>query len=173
MIDETAAVDFSLADLADLDATEIAELRRESLPNGAYKFAIESAVMTEGADKDNVKRFEVAFKMKVVECLACTERGVDKESLVGKTHTETKYIKPATAQDDIGYLRGWVTDIGCDSSGRLGGVAGAEPGFIDNTVGHEFDGKIASKPSKTDPTVKYARLVVDARANARPVGSAA
>jgi hypothetical protein len=166
MIEDTAGMDFSLADLADLDATEIAELRRENLPTGAYRFAVESAVLSEGVDKDNIKRFEVKFVMNVIECTACTERGVDKESLVGKKHTEIKYIKPATAQDDIGYLRGWVTDIGCDSTGRLGGVPGAEPGFIDGTVGHEFVAQIKVKVgSKTDPTAKFARLVVDPKLN--------
>lgn len=155
--------DFSLADLAELDATDIQELRSEALPAGAYRFSIDSATLTEGVDKDQNKRFVVEFKLKVVECKATTERGVDKESLVGKFHTEKRYIRPAHALDDIGYLRGFVTDIGADSTGKLGGVPGGEPGFIDGSVGTEFDAKIASRPDKTDPTIKYNRLVLDNR----------
>ncbi len=150
----------SLADLAGLDVSEIQELRAESLPNGSYTFACEPVTLTEGTDKENRKRFEVNFKFKVVECKAVMEKGIDPESLVGKFHSERRFIRATNTVEmaqDLGYLRGFITDLGANSAGPLGGVGG-EPGILDELAGHEFPGTIKSRPDKNDPTVKYARM---------------
>jgi hypothetical protein len=158
-MDET---DFSLADLADLDITDVQELRMESLPGGAYTFKVVSAEATEGQKKDTMeKQFSIEFGFEVVEVKAVTERGVDKESIVGKKHKERRYITPDKAVEGLGYLRAFLTDIGANSAGKLGGVPGGEPGILDESVGTLFDAKIVKKPDRNDPTVKYARLVVD------------
>lgn len=155
--------EFSLADLADLDVTDVQEIRYESLPAGAYTFRVIKAELSETANKEtNEKQFVVEFGFEVVEVKAITERGVDKESLVGKKHTEKRYIVPGPkAMEGIGYLRAFVSDMGANSEGKLGGIPGGEPGMLDECVGTEFDAKITKRPDRIDKTISYARLRLD------------
>lgn len=164
MADEGEGMDFSLADLADLDTTDVQEMRYESLPAGAYIFEVTKAELTEGANREtNEKQFIVEFGFKVVEVKAVTERGVDKDSLIDKVHTEKRYIIPGPkAEEGIGYLRAFMTDMGANSAGRLGGVPGGEPGILDESIGQQFPAKITKKPDRNDPTIKYARMRIDA-----------
>ena len=163
MAEENEGVDFSLADLADLDVTDIAEIRYESLPAGAFRFKVTGAELTEGQNKQTMdKQFVVDFKFEVIEVKAVVERGVDKEALLGKTHSEKRYIVPGPkAEEGIGYLRSFLADIGANSAGRLGGVVGGEPGILDESIGTEFDAKITKKPDRDDPSIKYARLRIE------------
>jgi hypothetical protein len=160
---EDNAIDFSLADLADLDTTDVAEMRFESLPAGAFRFRVVSATLAEGQNKETQdKQFIVDMGFEVIEVKAVTDRKVDREALIGKKHSEKRYIIPGEkALEGIGYLRSFLADIGANNAGKLGGVEGAEPGILDESVGTEFDAKITLKPDRLDPSVKYARLRLD------------
>lgn len=155
-------VEFSLADLAGVDASDIQEVRFENLPPGAYDFIGRGAKLEEMTNREDKKRFVLTLTMEVVECKVCLERGVEKESLVGKKHIEKMYILPENPADGIGRIRALYADIGLDNRGPLGGVEGQAPGFIDTFVDHVFPGKIKHKPRKDDPGTKDARLQIDA-----------
>lgn len=158
----TGETEFSLADLAQLDVSEIAEVRYESLPAGLYTFRGIEAKFEDTTNANDERRLVLTAKFEVVECQSCVERGVDKEELIGKKHTEKFYIVPVKAAEGIGLIRAFLADVGLPNEGPLGGVEGVDPGLVDNLVDHEFTGKIIKQPRKGDPSTKDARLRIDA-----------
>lgn len=162
--------EFSLADLAQLDVSEIAEVRFEQLPAGTYSFRGESVSLEDTTNRDDERRIVATFKMEVTEVKSVLERGVDKDELVGKKHTEKQYIVPEKAPEGIGLIRAFLGDIGLPNAGPLGGVEGCEPGILDNFVGHEFSGKIIKQSRKGDPSTKDSRLRIDPPKKQRAAG---
>jgi len=160
-IENNEEVEFSLADLASLDAADIAEVRFESLPAGIYIFRGESASLEDTTNRDDERRIVMTVKLEVVECKSVMERGYEKDDLIGKKHTEKFYIVPAKAAEGLGLIRAFIGDIGLSNEGPFGGVEGAEPGIVDSIVGHEFTGKIVKQGRKGDPSTKDSRLRVD------------
>lgn len=158
---ETEDTEFSLADLAMLDVSAIAEVRYESLPAGLFTFRGIEAKFEDTTNRDDERRLVLTVKLEVVECKSVVERGFDKEELIGKKHTEKFYIVPEKAAEGIGLIRAFLADIGLPNEGPLGGVEGIDPGLVDNIVDHEFTGKIIKQPRKGDPSVKDARLRLD------------
>lgn len=155
MVDETEG--FSLADIADIDVSEIAEVRFEQIPAGSYDWEVTEASLGED-EKDGERRFKAEFDLKILEVKAVLEQGVDKESLVGKTFTERYFIKPTEPQEEIekaiGRIRAFIADIGLDNKGKLGDI-------VRSAKGHTFPGKITKRKDKNDPSVSYARLKLD------------
>lgn len=154
-------IEFSLADLAELDASEIAEVRFESLPAGLYIFRGESAEFEETTNKDEERRIVLKSKFEVIECKSCLERGVEKEELVGKKHTETQYVVPEKAAEGLGLIRGWIADLRLPNEGPFGGVPGKPEGIVDGIVGYEFQAKIVKRPNKNDPSSPYSSMKLD------------
>jgi hypothetical protein len=146
----------SLADLSDLDVSEVKEIRFENLPVGVYDFKVTSAELGEGQNRDDEKRFIAEFKFEVLECVACTDKSVDKDSLIGRTHTEKLYIVPAKAEEGIGLIRAFVFDMGLPNEGKLGPI-------IEGTTGHIFRSRIQARPDRNDPTIIYSRIKLDPR----------
>lgn len=161
--DTVGAEEFSLADLADLDVSEIDEVRFETLNQGTYEFEITEAGLNEGVDKENAKRFDATVTMRVIEVKAVLEAGVDKDSLVGKSHTEKFFINPGKPADEvqkaIGRIRAFVSDVGMDSTGKLGDI-------VSNLKGHRFRAKIVHQKDKDDKSIVYARLKLEPKKNA-------
>lgn len=151
---QTTDTDFSLADLADLDISEVQEIRFESLPAGIYAFKIVNATLDEGTNQENEKRFFVEFKLEVVECKAVVKKGVTKEELVGKQHSEKMYIVPEKAAEGIGRIRAAIADMRLPNEGKFNDV-------LASTVGETFTGKIAEQTDKNDRSRVYARLKLD------------
>jgi len=153
--------EFSLADLAELDAGQIAEVRFESLPAGIYVFRGESAQFEDTTNRDDERRIVLVVKFEVVECKSCMERGIDKADLVGKKHTEKFYVVPEKAAEGLGLIRGWISDVGLPNEGPFGGVEGKEPGIVDGIVGHEFTAKIIKRANKQNPSEPFSSLKLD------------
>lgn len=155
---DAAADGFTLADLSELDVSDIQEIRFETLPAGIYEFEVMGATLNEGTNKDGEKRFTAEFEFKIVEVKALLKPGVDKDSLVGKKITEKLWIDPKQPQDKvaeaIGRIRAFVADMGCDNLGKLGDI-------VANTKGHVTMGKITNKPDKDDKTRIYARVAFE------------
>lgn len=153
---------FSLAQLAGFDASEVAEIRFENLPGGSYIFHGTGVKLEKVKNRDDETRFKLTVNLEVAEVKAVTERGVDKESLVGKKHNESFYIVPSKAEEGIGLIRAFYADIGLPNGGVIGAAEDEDgnpiEGFADGIVGHSFPGKIARVPSKDDPTTKFSRL---------------
>lgn len=156
-------IDFSLAELAELDAAEIAEVRFESLPAGIYVFRGESAKFEDTTNRDEERRIVLTVKLEVAEAKQVMERmsQEDKEALVGKKHTEKFYVVPVKAPEGLGLIRAFIGDIGLPNEGPFGGVEGSPPGIVDAIEGHEFTGKIIKQARKGDPTTKDSRLRLD------------
>jgi len=155
MVDETEG--FSLADIADLDVSDIAEVRFEQLPAGVFGWEVTEADLHED-EKDGERRFKAEFVLKILEVKSVLEQGVDKEALVGKTHTERFFVKPNEPQEDvqkaIGRIRAFIADIGGENKGKLGDI-------VRGTKGHTFVSKGITQPDKNDKSVKYFRLKPD------------
>lgn len=158
----TDAEEFSLAALAGFDTSDIAEVRFENLAGGAYVFAGTSAELVKKKNRDDEDRFVLTVGLEVVEVKAVTERGVDKEALVGKKHKESFYIVPSKAEEGIGLIRAFYADIGLPNSGKIGAAVDEDgnpiEGFADGIVGHQFPGNIVRVPRKDDPSTKDSRL---------------
>lgn len=159
MVDDTANEGFSLADLADIDVSDIEEVRFTNLPAGSFGFEVGAADLEE-YEKDGVRKFRAVFPLKVNEVKAVLEPGIDKESLIGKEHTEKLFIDPTKEEAEvhkaIGRIRAFVTDMGLDSKGKLGDI-------VRNAKGHVFSAKVVQQADKQDPSIKYARLRLDDR----------
>jgi hypothetical protein len=157
--------EFSLADIAQLDASDIAEVRFESLPAGVFVFRGESAAFEDTTNRDDERRIVLAVKMEVAEVKSVIDRDYktdeQKATLIGKKHTEKFYVVPEKAAEGLGLIRAFIGDIGLPNEGPFGGVEGSEPGIVDGFVGHEFTGKIVQRPRKGDPTVKDSSLRID------------
>jgi hypothetical protein len=156
MVDSMEDSGVSLADLSDLDVSEVQEIRFDTLPAGSYHLEVKKAELTEGTNRDDEKRFIAEFKFEVLECFAVIDKNVDKDSLVGRGHTEKLYIVPAKAEEGIGLIRAFVFDMGCDNDGKLGAI-------IENTVAHRFNTRITHRSDPNDKTIVYARIKLDPR----------
>lgn len=157
MNDMTESAGFSLADLADIDVSDIEEIRFVAIPQGVYDFEVTGADLHED-EKDGERRFKVEFELKILEAHAILEPGVDKESIVGKLHKERFYIKPnedeQKVRESIGRVRAFITDIGQDSSGKLGEI-------VRNAKGHTFKASIVNRRNKDDPTNPFKSLKLE------------
>src|SRR3546814_5931709 len=85
-------------------------------------------------------RFKLTINLEVAEVKAVTERGVNKEELVGKKHNESFYIVPAKAEEGIGLIRAFYADIGLPNGGVIGAAEDDDgnpiEGFADGIVGN-------------------------------------
>lgn len=155
MNDVTSNEVFSLADLADFDATEIAEIRFENLPAGMYGFKVVNADLGEKDNKDGDNRIIAEFKLEVVEVVSLLKKGIDVDSLMGKGHTEKVYIVPDQGQqkavEGIGRVKAFIADMGVNATGTL-----AE--MVASTVDHIFTAKITERPNPNDKSSPYAQL---------------
>jgi hypothetical protein len=158
-VDSLSGAGFSLADLADIDVTDIEEVRFVDLPAGVYDWEIVEGKMLED-DKDGVRRFKIEFELKVLEAVAVLEAGIDKDTLVNKIHTERFFIDPSKDEADvkkaIGRVRAFVTDTGGDSRGKLGPI-------VRDSKGRTFRCPVVKQKDKDDPTRSYARLKLTPR----------
>ena len=148
--------DFNLADLAGLDISAVEEVRFETLAQGIYEFEIKSTKLDEGDNKEGEKRFWAEIELEVKDVKTVLDRGVEKESLIGKKLTEKLYIVPAEWEKGVGRIRAWLADTGLENSGALGVL-------LEAAVGHIFTGKIVHQHDKDDKSIKYARLRLDAK----------
>src|SRR3546814_5575043 len=71
-------------------------------------------------NREDETRFKLTINLEVAEVKAVTERGVNKEELVGKKHNESFYIVPAKAEEGIGLIRAFYADIGLPNGGVIG-----------------------------------------------------
>lgn len=164
MSEEDTGMEFSLADLAGLDASEIAEVRFESLPGGLYVFRGKSALFEDGENKDGERRIVLVTKSEVAEVKSVIDREYKTEEakaeLIGKVHTEKFYVVPVKAAEGLGLIRAFLGDIGLPNEGPFGGVEGSEPGIVDGFVDFEFTARI--KPGTYNGN-KTANLQVEKR----------
>lgn len=146
---------FSLADLSELDISDIEEIRFENLPAGVYGFEVKNAELSEKDNKDGDNRIIATFTLEVVTVESVIARNIEAESLVGKKHTEKNYIVPDQGQqkvaEGVGRLRAFLKDMGCANEGKLADVVAA-------SIGHQFIAPIVERPNPNDRTSPFAQL---------------
>lgn len=161
-IENEIEAEFSLADIAGLDAAEIAEVRFSVLPAGVYLFRGVSVKFDDTTNRDDERRIVLLVQVEVVEVKSVIDRDYKSEEakaeLLGKKHTEKFYVVPAKAAEGLGLIRAFVGDIGLGNEGPFGGVEGSEPGIVDQIVDHEFVAKIKAGTFNGNKT---ANIVVD------------
>jgi hypothetical protein len=152
-VDES--LDFSLADLMDMDVSDIEEMRFETIPMGIYTWEVTAAGLSETTNSDDEKRFVAETTYKILEVHQVAKGGVDRESLVGKTQTEKEFINPAADKqkiaEAIGRIRARIADIGCNNEGSLGAI-------MEGTIGHQFKSKLIHQKDRNDSSKVYARI---------------
>lgn len=156
---------FSLADLADIDVTEVAMIRGETLPAGVYQFKVLEAELDETTNRDDDPRIRAVFKHEVVGVVTVLGKAAkapdfDPEELVGKTYTDRLYIVPDEGQkkalEGIGRVKAYVFDLGCENNGTLSDIVAA-------TVDHTFEAKIVERPNPNDRSSPFAQLKLEKR----------
>lgn len=168
MDDMDDAMDFSIADLAGVDMTEIAEVSFEGLPAGMYLFRGTEAKLEKVRNAKDEPRGKIGLKMEVIEVKSITERGVEADDWLNKQHRENIWIVPEKPEEGLGLFAKFFRSIGLATEGPLGGCEDADGnqivGVLDTFIDHEFVGKIHKKPRKGDSTQKDSVLTpIDVR----------
>lgn len=152
---------FSLADLAELDVSDIEEVRFTNLPAGIFGWEVKESELKE-YEKDGETKYKAEIELEVIEVKAIVptpgEEKPTPESLIGKRHIERLVVDPASGPEEtakaIGRIRAWVTDVGMDSKGKLGDI-------VKNLKGHTFVSKGSRRPDKNDKTQSWFRLQLE------------
>lgn len=111
----------TLAELAGVSLDEIVEQRGGGLPAGVYVLEIPVDELPHWAvvESKDIKKGVAKFVFTVLECIelkypAEVPEGV--ASLIGRKHTETFFMSPPI-EKSLGYMKAFMTDIGCIGSG--------------------------------------------------------
>lgn len=133
---------FSLADFANTTTDEIKELDSLLMPMGTYAVKVVSAQLGQGEAKEGIDEktgmpylplFYLERKYEVLEC-NLVDKSLDNQRFVGRTIKDRVTFWPSDIESHIGLLKGDYKRVGLPNSGRMGGLEGAEPGWIDNAV---------------------------------------
>jgi len=135
----------TLADFADMDTDEIKALDSLLFPAGVYGVRITQAQLgMNESDPNKIDEktglpypplFYVEFKYEVLEAEPI-DRSLDVDSLVGRVITDRHTFWPSNFKDQIGLLKGKYKKAGLSIDGKVGGMEGGEPGWIDGAVDH-------------------------------------
>lgn len=158
---------FSLADLGNTETDEIKAIETLLFAQGLYDVKIVSMTLgslpaKEGLDdKGNpfAPLFYVDEKYEVLEAQPL-DKAIDAESLQGRTITNrtTFWARSMVEfQEQIGLLKGRFQKAGLDNSGRIGGVEGGEPGWLDNAADEIIKIKVTHSKENSEG-VQYQRV---------------
>jgi len=158
---------FSLADLGNTETDEIKAIESLLFTPGLYDVKIVSMNLGQLPAKEGLNDkgepyaplFYVDEKYEVLEAEPL-DKSVDAESLQGRTITNrtTFWARSQTEfLEQIGLLKGRFQKAGLNNSGRIGGVEGGEPGWLDGAADEIIKIKVThSKPN--DEGVQYQRI---------------
>lgn len=133
---------FSLSDFANMETDEIKELDSLLMPQGTYAVKVQSAMLGQRDAKEGINEktglpfaplFYCERKYEVLEC-NLVDKSIDNQRYIGRTIKDSKTFWPESFQDDIALLKGDYKRVGIDNKGRMGGLEGGEPGWIDNAI---------------------------------------
>ena len=141
---------FSLADIGGIDLESVKEVRAFNLPEGIYHFGVEKAQLTSRQNNEGVKKPIVAITVVVKGVKTLMDDEIDKESLVGRKHTEAFWI--TNPVEDIGRVKALLVDTGFSASGNLQEV-------LAQFEEHEFIAPIRHKPNPNDKDNPYANIM--------------
>lgn len=145
----------SLADFAGIETDEVKALSTRLFPAGLFAVRTSEVSLSkrekEGIDPNTgepyLPMFSIIFKHEILEAEPL-DKSVNAESLVGRHVTEERTFWPNDLLTEIGVLKGDYLKVGLNPTGHLGGLEGAEPGWVDTIVDHIFPLKVThSKPN--------------------------
>jgi len=140
---ENEAGFMSLADLAAMDAQAegIAVLTSRLPAAGMYIVRGKEVKASESRKEGEPPLFSFIFTAEILEAKPL-DKEVDAERLVGRTLTERYTLWPTDFREAVGLMMGRYKIIGLPFEGRMGGVEGQEPGWLDGLTGHLFQVRV-------------------------------
>lgn len=134
----------SLADLAEMNTDEIKALESRLFPAGLFAVKVTAATAGMNPPKEGLNPetgepweplFYFEFKFEILEANPL-DKTIEAESLVGRTITQRTTLWPKSFNEEIGLVKGNYQRVGLDTTGRLGGMEGGEPGWLDGAIEH-------------------------------------
>jgi hypothetical protein len=131
---------FSLADFSEQVTDEIKALDTLLPAAGSFAVKINDLALGENDVKEGIDPktgapylplFFVAFKYEILDGEPL-DRTVDIEGLKGKVLNDRHTFWPSAMNDMIGLLKGRYAKVGFENVGRLGGLEGGAPGWLDS-----------------------------------------
>lgn len=142
--DETE-MDFSLADLAGLDTSDIAVVASRLPMAGVWTVQCKSAAMTmekpKEAGQKPLPKITYKFESVKIDPLEKPD-GFDPATTVGRKLSDVTVLWLSDLAENIGLLKGKYKRVGLPYEGKMGGVEGMEPGWIDSAVGSFMELKV-------------------------------
>lgn len=134
----------SLSDIANLDVSDVKEVRMGILPKLTARFRVTKMELTSRNTKKQGQKPVLAGQFEVVEVHNCLDDEEDVDALVGRKHSEAWFIgvgDPPNPVEDIGRWKAFLTDTGFQAVGKTNQIC-------ENVIGHEF---IATTQHRKDP----------------------
>jgi len=144
----------SLADLAGIDMGAVEAVRFSNLPVGGYTFEVTQAELSEraGTKPDDPETVPViTYQVKVLEVfgLQGLAEGDSEASYIGKTHSETFWIRDI---DGLGRAKAFMEDSAMpDLTGNVSDMLG-------KFVTHRFKANIKHRKNPQDKSNPYANI---------------
>lgn len=154
---------FSLAELAQMDTTEIVAIQSRMPNAGVYTVIGEEARMVqldprEGRE-DQAPLIQLKFKFRPIDAIL-VDKSIDVPALIASDRrlNEAYTFWPNDLKDCVALLKGRYELIGLPNDGLMGGVEGLEPGWVDGIVGHQFNIRVDIKEGKNGAFARYTFL---------------
>jgi hypothetical protein len=133
-------VHLSLAQLAAMNTDDVQTLTSRAAPAGVFRVKCEFKGGKESEPTEDGRapliRFNYAYEVLMAKP---TSKDVTPESCIGRKYNESYTLWPSDLVGMIGLLKGRHQKVGLPNSGIMGGMEGAEPGWMDSADEAEFD----------------------------------
>jgi hypothetical protein len=130
----------SLAELAGIDFSQVAEKRSVRFPVGTFIWEV-----TADPEVPKLKKLgdkpAIGFNLKCINALAIKDPSYKAEELIGQSHRETFFI---SSLEDFGYVKAFLNDIGVNAA------QGNPLPLLEKSVGMKFMASITHTPNKND-----------------------
>lgn len=139
-------MELSLADLAGLDMSTVAEYRVSAFPQGTFAWR---GILAEirPIDTQDGKKAAIVFEAECTQVYAVADESVDADSLIGRKHQESFFLNDL--QKGLGAAKAFMVDCGMSGSGAL-------TELLTQFTGHEFGAQVKHRKDKNDPDKIYA-----------------
>lgn len=137
----------SLADLAALETDQIETLMSRVPDEGIFTVKGTEVGASENREEGKPPLFSFRFTAEILEAEPLA-KDKDPEKYVGRKLNERYTLWPQDFSESVGLLKGRYARIGLDNTGRLGGVDGEEPGWLDGMVDHIWKIRVRHFKSK-------------------------
>lgn len=153
---------YSLADIAGVDMSQVNEVRGFKFPKGLFKWRVLSSELKKIKDGAGI-----ANELECLEVVNCNDpEAGDHAKIPGKKFTHTQFLN----NEGLGRQKAFMGDTGFQGQGTLLEV-------LNQFTGYEFYGKVIHRPNQNDKDNPFVNLdlssikPVSEMPNAMPAGS--